>query len=107
MRLEIELEVLNELGLHARPATDFVRCAQKYKSTKLTIHRRGATFSCASILELLTAELDKGAIFTLEADGPEAAEALREFAEMMPRFQEEETAAKAEVESRIAEGEKR
>lgn len=87
---ETELEVLNELGLHARPATEFVRCAQKFRSTTLTIRRGAARYSCMSILEVLTANLDQGAIFTLEADGPEAEEAVREFAAMLVRFKEEE-----------------
>ena len=87
---EIELEVLNELGLHARPATDFVRCAQKFKPTVLTIRRGEARYSCLSILEVLTANLDQGAVFTLEADGPDAEEALRAFAAMLVRFKEEE-----------------
>ena len=90
MSQQIELEVLNELGLHARPATEFVKCALRYKSTRFTIHREGATYTATSILEVLTANLDKGAIFTLEADGPEAEAALKEFAAMMVRFKEDE-----------------
>ena len=90
MYREIELEVLNELGLHARPATDFVRCAQKFRATTLTIRRGEARYSCMSILEVLTANLDQGARFTLEADGPDAEEALCEFAAMLVRFKEEE-----------------
>lgn len=87
---EIELKVLNELGLHARPATEFVRCAQKFKSTALTIRRGEARYSCLSILEVLMANLDQGAVFTLEADGPDAEEALRDFAAMLVRFKKEE-----------------
>lgn len=90
MSLKIELEVLNQLGLHARPATEFVRCAQKFKSTRLTIWRGEAAFAASSILEILTANLDQGTVFTLEADGPEAAEAVQEFAAMLVRFKEEE-----------------
>jgi phosphocarrier protein HPr len=90
MSLKIQLEVLNELGLHARPATEFVRCAQKFRSTRITIWREEAAFAATSILEILTANLDQGAVFTLEADGPEAEEALREFAALLVRFKEEE-----------------
>ena len=90
MLREIELEVLNTLGLHARPATEFVRCAQKFKTTRLTIRCGEARFSCLSILEVLTANLDRGTVFTLEADGPDAEEATREFAAMLVRFKEEE-----------------
>ncbi len=90
MRSEIELEVLNELGLHARPAAEFVKCALRFKSTRFTIRRGEETYAATSILEVLMANLDKGTVFTLEADGPEAEEALREFAALMPRFKAEE-----------------
>ena len=90
MSLKIQLEVLNELGLHARPATEFVRCAQKFKSTRITLWREEIAFAATSILEILTANLDQGSVFTLEADGPEAEEAVREFAAMLVRFKEEE-----------------
>lgn len=90
MSREIDLEVLNELGLHARPATEFVKCAMRYKSTRFAIRREDATYAATSILEVLTANLDKGATFTLEADGPEAEQALQEFAAMMVRFKEDE-----------------
>ena len=86
----LELEVLNELGLHARPATEFVRCALRYPSTAITIHKEGEVYTATSILEVLTANLDMGAVFTLRADGPEAAAALEEFAALLVRFREEE-----------------
>ena len=64
MSQEIELEVLNELGLHARPATEFVKCALRYRSTQFTIHREDATYAATSILEVLTANLDKGDFYS-------------------------------------------
>ena len=86
----LELEVLNELGLHARPATEFVRCALRYPSTTITIHKEGEVYAATSILEVLTANLDMGAVFTLQADGPEADAALEEFAALLVHFREEE-----------------
>lgn len=91
MKATIELRVLNALGLHARPASEFVRCAMKFKTTAFLLRKGDQTFAPTSILEVLTAELDQGSVFTLEADGPEAEAALQEFAALMVRFRDEES----------------
>ena len=90
MALSIQLEVLNELGLHARPASEFVRCAQKYPTTQIRLRRGEETYSATSILDVLTANLDQGATFLLEADGPGEAEALKSLAALMVEFREQE-----------------
>lgn len=90
MASSIPLEVLNDLGLHARPASDFVRCALKFPATKIQIRRGEETYAATSILEVLTANLDLGAAFTLEADGPDEAEALGLLAALMVEFREQE-----------------
>ncbi len=87
-----ELQVLNPLGLHARPASEFVRCAMRFKGTTIVLCKEGQTFAATSILEILTAELDQGAAFTLEAEGPDAETALNELAAMLVRFRDEEAA---------------
>ena len=92
MHATVELTVLNLLGLHARPASEFVRCALKFKGTTISLRKGDQTFSATSILEVLTAELDTGAVFTLDADGPDACTALRELAALMVRFRDEELA---------------
>ncbi len=86
----IELTVLNQLGIHARPAAEFVRCALKFTGTRLTIQRDGEVFKATSILEVLSASLEQGAQFTVEADGPDADKALQEFADLMIHLREEE-----------------
>src|SRR4029077_1482976 len=63
-----EVEIVNKLGLHARPAARFVRWASRFKST-ITIWRDEEKFSAASLLEVLTANLDCGARVVLEAIG--------------------------------------
>ena len=92
MPLTVEFEVLNELGLHARPATEFVRCALRYKATTIILRKDGAVYAATSILEVLMANLDCGAAFALEADGPEAEEAVRELAALLVKFRDEEQA---------------
>ncbi len=92
MTATIELRVLNALGLHARPASGFVRCALKFKGTTITLRKGDQTFAATSILEVLTAELDQGAVFTVEADGPDADTAVQELAALMIRICDEEEA---------------
>jgi phosphocarrier protein HPr len=84
-----ELKVMNQLGLHARPAAEFVRAAQMFQST-LTIWKDDEPFSAASILEVLTANLDYGAVFVLEAEGSDAEAALERIARLMVEFQHQE-----------------
>ena len=90
MPATLVLEVLNELGLHARPASEFVRCAMRYPATRITLHKDGEIYAATSILEILTANLDQGSVFSLHADGPDEDAVLRELAAMLVRFRDEE-----------------
>jgi phosphocarrier protein HPr len=87
--MERELTILNKLGLHARPAAEFVRCAKKFKSTIL-IKKDGEEYSAASILDLLSANLDCGSSMILSAEGRDAAEALDQLADLLVQFEKQE-----------------
>jgi phosphocarrier protein HPr len=84
-----EVEIVNKLGLHARPAAMFVRCVIRFKST-ITIWKGKESFSAASLLEVLTANLDCGERVVLEAVGPDEQEALEELGALLLRFRNEE-----------------
>jgi phosphocarrier protein len=84
-----EVEIVNKLGLHARPAALFVRSVIRFKST-ITIWKGEEKFSAASLLEVLTANLDCGARVVLEAVGPDEQEALSELEALLLRFRDEE-----------------
>ena len=84
-----EVEIVNKLGLHARPAALFVRCAIRFKST-ITVWKGEEKFSAASLLEVLTANLDCGARVVLEAVGSDEREALRELEALLLRYRDEE-----------------
>jgi phosphocarrier protein len=89
--MERELTILNKLGLHARPAAEFVRCARKFKAT-VVLRKDGEEYSAASILDVLTANLDAGSRMIVAAEGPDAGEALDQLAALLEQFkvQEEE-----------------
>lgn len=84
-----EVEILNELGLHARPAAEFVRAVQKF-NCEVTICKGDEQFSAASILEVLSANLDCGSRMTIEAIGPDASEALDRLEQLLQEFREQE-----------------
>jgi phosphotransferase system HPr (HPr) family protein len=88
--MERELTILNKLGLHARPAAEFVRCARRFKCTIL-IRKDGAEYSAASILDVLSANLDCGSRMVLIADGPDASQALDQLAELLVQFEKTES----------------
>jgi phosphocarrier protein len=64
----IQLTVENEVGLHARPATLFVKEAQKYQA-EITASYGGNTVNAKSLLALLTLGASKGAVVTVTASG--------------------------------------
>jgi phosphocarrier protein HPr len=80
-----EVQIVNELGLHARPAAEFVRCAMSFES-EIRIHKDGKAFSATSIMEVLTANLNCDECFELEAIGPDEAKALDRLAELLGEF---------------------
>ena len=87
--MERTLTIINKLGLHARPAAEFVRCARKYKAT-VTIQKDGEEFSAESILDVLSANLEWGSTMLLSADGADAAAALDALAALLMHFKVEE-----------------
>ena len=87
--MERELTILNKLGLHARPAAEFVRNARKFKS-KIVIRKDGEEYSAASILDVLSANLECGSHMILCAEGSDADAALDSLADLVLQFQKQE-----------------
>lgn len=87
--MKCEVEILNPLGLHARPAAEFVKAARQF-SSKVSIWRGGAVFSARSILDLLSADLGCGTKCTLEAEGPDAEAALARLKALLLELAERE-----------------
>src|SRR5438874_11479416 len=87
--LEREVTVLNKLGLHARPAAEFVRAARAFKST-IKIRKNGEEYSASSILDVLSANCDFGSVMILVADGSDAEQALERLSGMMHAFKQQE-----------------
>jgi phosphocarrier protein HPr len=85
-----QVEILNSLGLHMRPADKFVKLAQRYRSEIRVIHN-GNEFNGKSILDLTSVAAECGTRLELEARGPDASEAIAALAELVAaRFHEDD-----------------
>lgn len=73
---QTDLPIQNELGLHARPAANFVELAQQY-TCELVLIKEGQQANAKSILSLMTLDVRPGDHVTLQADGPDEAEAIQ------------------------------
>lgn len=71
----VELTIENKVGLHARPATVFVKAAQAHQSD-ITVSYDGKTVNAKSLLSVLTLGAAEGAVITVTAKGSDEAEAL-------------------------------
>src|SRR4029450_14079161 len=80
-----EITIINELGLHARPAAEFVLAAKAFRS-QIWLVKGEERFSASSVLEVLCANLNCGDTAIIEADGRDAEEAVKRLAELIRGF---------------------
>ena len=73
----------NKQGLHARPAEMFVRRAQQFRVENRNRLREDLRVEAKSIMDLLTLGAAQGTELTLEAEGPDAQEAIDALAEVV------------------------
>jgi phosphocarrier protein len=69
-------ELKNKLGMHARPAANLVKVAQKFKSD-IYLEYNGQTVNGKSILGLLTMACPYKGKLTVRIEGPDEAEAMQ------------------------------
>ncbi len=78
---EIWFTIKNKVGLHARPASLFVREAAKYKST-ITVINGETKANAKSILNVLTLGANLGDKIRVIAEGEDADAALKALADL-------------------------
>ena len=79
---EITLTVNHEVGLHARPASAFVKTAAGF-SSDITVTHGEKTANAKSILTVLTLGAHKGAEILIKAEGDDADDALKALEELV------------------------
>ena len=79
--------VQNKLGLHARPAAEFVRHAKSFRSD-IWLVKEGQRYSADSLIDVLRANLDCGATVTIEARGVDADAAVARLEKLLEEFRQ-------------------
>lgn len=73
--------VSNQLGLHARPASQIAREAQAFAAS-ISIVAQGQTADAKSILDLLTLAAAQGSTLEIRAEGADAPQAVHRISEL-------------------------
>ena len=84
-RASQKVQIVNESGLHARPAAEFVRTASMFRSDIWLLKGR-ERFSAISIVEVLTANLSQGDTAVIEAAGLDSDNAVAQLAGLISRL---------------------
>lgn len=89
-KLQQEMLIVNQRGLHARASAKFVKVASGFQAT-IHVTRDDDTVGGTSIMGLMTLGAAPGSTITVEADGDDAREALEAInALISARFGEDE-----------------
>ena len=84
-----ELTIINKLGIHARPAAQFVRLAGKFESD-ITVEKDGEEVDGKSIMGLMMLAVGYGSKINVTASGPDEEEALAAIEDLVQRKFEED-----------------
>ncbi|OGW91911.1 MAG: hypothetical protein A3D28_00040 [Omnitrophica bacterium RIFCSPHIGHO2_02_FULL_63_14] len=75
MRIKKKLTILNPQGLHARPASIFVKIANQFQSD-VTLKKGTEKVNGKSIMGILMLAASQGSVVDIELNGPDAEEAM-------------------------------
>ncbi|MDO9493355.1 HPr family phosphocarrier protein [Acetobacterium sp.] len=83
-----EVTVLNETGIHARPASMFVKAAGKFKSNIFVI-KADKEINAKSIVGVMAGGITQGTTVKIKAEGEDEVNAVAELVQMInDRFDE-------------------
>ncbi len=89
MTLRRTVDICNERGLHARASAKFVKLASGYDA-EVRVGRDGQMVDARSIMGLMMLAAGVGSTVEIEAEGPQAEEALDALTALIEaRFEEE------------------
>ena len=77
MKLVKEVVVTNKLGIHARPASLFVRTANRF-DCQIYVEKDGERVNGKSIMGLMMLAAGRGSRLKIFAEGPDAPKAIAE-----------------------------
>jgi phosphocarrier protein HPr len=73
--IEREARIVNPLGMHARPAAEFVKIATRFKA-KVDVQRDSLSVNGKSIMGVMMLAAEQGSSLRIRAEGADAEEAL-------------------------------
>jgi phosphocarrier protein len=83
------VEIVNERGLHARASAKFVKLASTFDA-EITVAKDGSSVDARSIMGLMMLAAGIGSSVDIEAEGPDAEQAVAALADLIAnRFDEE------------------
>lgn len=82
MKAERQVTILNEKGLHVRPATKFAQVAARFRA-RVEVVKDGESVNGKSSIDLLTLAAEPGSVLVLRADGEDAQTAVDELASLV------------------------
>jgi len=77
--VERKIQVINKLGLHARPAAMLVQKASKFKS-EIKLQKEDIEINAKSILSVMMLAAEVGSFVTIKAEGEDEEEAVEAIA---------------------------
>ncbi len=82
MFVKKKVKIKNSQGLHARPASAFVKIANKFESD-VVVKKGSESVNGKSIMGLMTLAANQGSLLELEISGPDAEEAMTELEQFL------------------------
>lgn len=86
---ELELQICNQRGLHARASAKFVKCAEQFRA-KITVSKDGSSVDARSIMGLMMLGASIGCSIAVSAEGKDADKALEAISDLVARRFDEE-----------------
>jgi len=80
--IEREATIVNQEGLHARPAARIVRLASQFNS-EIELAKDGLGVNGKSIMGVMMLAAECGSSILIRADGPDAAQAVEALAQLV------------------------
>ena len=80
--IEREATIVNQEGLHARPAAKIVRLASQFES-EIELVKDGLDVNGKSIMGVMMLAAECGSSITIRADGPDAERAVQALVELV------------------------
>lgn len=89
MILKKRIKIRNPQGLHARPASMFVKIANRFES-EVTVRKGNEAVNGKSIMGLMTLAANQGSFLELEVSGADAETAMAELEKFLVSDNEDE-----------------